>query len=49
MKYLMEMLQELDKDQHTTKMDTKINLDQQEIQVLDILAFKIKTVNFLKN
>jgi hypothetical protein len=49
MKYLMEMLQELDKDQHTTKMDTKINLDQQETQELDILVFKIKTVNFLKN
>jgi hypothetical protein len=49
MKYLVEPLQELDKDQFITKMLIKINLDLQETQVLDIPVFKIKTMNFLKN
>jgi hypothetical protein len=49
MKFLMETLQELDKDQHTTKMLIKISLDLQETQEQDILVFKIKIMNFLKN
>ena len=49
MKYLMETQLALDKDQHITKMVIKTNSDLQETQAQDILASKIKTMNFLKN